>query len=285
MRRAVLLDRDDTLIANREATQATPFPGDLFDPSLVRLLPGVGDAMALLKAHGFLLVVVSNQGALSLGRCSLRDVEATNDRMRSLLAVFGVTLAGSYFSPAREHGTVVRFAQDSQGWRKPLGGMIRAAAAELDLDLRASWLVGDTDRDTAAGIAGGIPPAHCLRIGTPALPGLPAAATLIIRSPRTPDPAPGTEVSSGSLRALVGTPLADEQVRRVVTSAAHALAERTGVRILGLTADESSISATIEGDEVMAVGFVAEVRRVTNAWYASRNAGASLWGDPRGDAP
>lgn len=41
------------------------------------------------------------------------------------------------------------------GCRKPAPGMLLDAAAELDVDLRASWMIGDTDGDVAAGVAAG----------------------------------------------------------------------------------------------------------------------------------
>ena len=167
---AVFLDRDDTLIATREATAGSASPGDLFDPALVSLLPGVGPALRRLADAGFLLVVVTNQGSLAAGRCTLREVEATNDRMRELLGALGITLAGVYLAPARPTGKVARFMHDPHGWRKPGGGMFIAAATELNLDLARSWMIGDAARDLDAAVAAGLAPARCLRVGTPGVP-------------------------------------------------------------------------------------------------------------------
>src|SRR5438105_14315252 len=64
MRPAVFLDRDDTLIVNRALTAATPHPGSLFDPALVRLTPGAAAALRDLKRAGFALIVVSNHGCI-----------------------------------------------------------------------------------------------------------------------------------------------------------------------------------------------------------------------------
>lgn len=180
VKKAVFLDRDDTIIENREATAGTATPGDLFDPALVRLLPGAAEGLGRLHGAGFLLVVVTNQGALAQGRCTLRQVEATNDRLRELLAAEGVELAGVYLAPARPSGDSARFNHDPEGWRKPGGGMVRAAAAELGLDLAASWMVGDAERDVEAGVAGGIACERCLRVGTGAIPGLAEAARRIV---------------------------------------------------------------------------------------------------------
>ena len=161
---AVFLDRDDTLLANREVTANTAHPGDLVDPSLARLLPGAGAACRRLRDSGFKLIIVSNQGGVAMGVCTLAQVEAVNDRLRELLAEHGVELAGIYYSPARPGGTVARFAHPDP-WRKPAPGMILAAAAELDIDLTRSWMVGDAPRDCEAGASAGIAPVRCLLVG------------------------------------------------------------------------------------------------------------------------
>ncbi len=174
MRTAVFLDRDNTLIDNA---------GDLADPSLVRLLPGAFGACERLAGAGFTLVVVSNQGVVARGGGSLREVEATNDRVRALLTPPHArrTLAEAfYFCPYHPLGTAERFASEHP-WRKPAPGMILAAADELALDLARSWFVGDAERDIRAATAAGIPPPRALLIGPDRpLAGLAAAAEHIL---------------------------------------------------------------------------------------------------------
>ena len=164
VRPAVFLDRDDTLIANRAVTASTPHPGDLIDPAMVRLLPGAGAACKRLHGAGFALVVVSNQGGVAMGICTPAQVEAVNDRMREVLAREGVELAGVYYSPARPGGTVARFAHPDP-WRKPAPGRILAAAAELEIDLSRSWMIGDAPRDAEAGVSAGMARERCLLVG------------------------------------------------------------------------------------------------------------------------
>jgi histidinol-phosphate phosphatase family protein len=180
VRPAVFLDRDDTILANREATAGTAWPGDLFEPSRVRLLSGAGEGLSLLSRAGWRLVVVSNQGGLAAGVCTLEDVEATNDRMRALLAEYGVSLAGVYMAPARPGGRVARFNEDEEGWRKPGGGMLRAAAAELGIDLGGSWMIGDAQRDLEAGRAAGLDASRCVLVGTAEAPDLRWAARRVL---------------------------------------------------------------------------------------------------------
>lgn len=159
---AVFLDRDDTLIACNDLPPPPPpgATGDLVDPSLVRLLPGVREGCHTLLAAGFSLVVVSNQGSVARGIATPLAVERVNDAVRHAL---GLPHLPFYYCPFHPKGLVPFFTRE-HAWRKPSGGMIRAAAAELTLDLGRSWLIGDAMRDVEAGIAAGLASSRCLRI-------------------------------------------------------------------------------------------------------------------------
>ncbi len=164
MRPAVFLDRDDTLIENRSITARTNHPGDLFDPALVRLMPGVADGCTRLRAAGFALVVVSNQGCVARGVCTVEQVEATNARLVELMRRAGARLDAVYFCPHHPKGTVAPFNTEHP-WRKPAPGMLLAAAEALGLDLSRSWLIGDAERDVEAAVAAGIARERALLVG------------------------------------------------------------------------------------------------------------------------
>ncbi len=144
---AVFLDRDNTLIVNE---------GDLGDPACVRLVEGAAAALARLRAGGYRIVVVSNQGGVARGAFTEADVRAVNGRIGELLrdASGGVLIDRFYFCPYHPEGTVKRYRREHP-WRKPQPGMLLQAAADLGLDLAASWLVGDQARDIEAGRAAG----------------------------------------------------------------------------------------------------------------------------------
>lgn len=168
LRSAVFLDRDDTLIENRSVTAGSRCPGDLVDPRIVRLLPGVAEGLARLKACGYLLVVVSNQGCVARGNAAMSDVEAVNARMRELLRQGGAGLMGTdvdaeYICPYHPGGTVAPWNREHPD-RKPSPGMILRAASDLGIDLGRSWMIGDGERDMAAAHAAGIAPGRCLLI-------------------------------------------------------------------------------------------------------------------------
>ncbi|MCH2136360.1 MAG: HAD family hydrolase [Phycisphaerales bacterium] len=148
MTAAVFLDRDETLIANK---------GDLGDPEEVRLLPGVAEGVSTLLAHGWRLFVVTNQGGVARGRYTMSDVDAVHDRLHALLqAATGheQVVTEFYACPWHPAGVVPAFTREHP-WRKPAPGMLLAAAQEHDVNLQASWLVGDAPRDIAAGQSAG----------------------------------------------------------------------------------------------------------------------------------
>lgn len=286
-RPAVFLDRDDTLNANAALPDAA-FPGtrgDLHLPGWVTLLPGAAAACASLRNAGYALVIVTNQACVARGHARLEDVDATNDQLRSLLAQAcgGVDpIEAVYVAPHHPDARVAAL-RSSHPWRKPAPGMLHAAAADLGLDLDRSWLIGDQARDREAGLNAGLRPDRCLLIGHAGhteFPDLAAAARRILAGPTTPPPPAPPELVAAStvhLRALAGAPLADPAVRGTVEAVAHAIAERTGVRLLAITCDADAVRVTLATHRLAALGFIAELRRLSNRWHAARHGGALLW--------
>jgi len=156
------------------------------------LLPGVIDGLRRLAAHGYALVVVTNQAGIAKGLYGEPDYERLTAHMRGLLAAQGVQLAGVYHCPHHPHGTVPAYTR-SCACRKPAPGMLLQAAAELALDLPRSVLVGDKPSDTAAGRAAGVActvlvesghalPADAARLADHCCAGLAQAADWLCRA-------------------------------------------------------------------------------------------------------
>lgn len=177
-RRAVFLDRDDTLIACRSLPAPPPpgRPGDLFDASLVALLPGVAEACEALSAAGLALVVVTNQGSVARGAARLEDVERVNRRLRELLPMIDAV----YYCPFHPQGCGNAFTREHE-WRKPGGAMLMTAAATLGLDLSDSFLIGDAPRDIDAGVAAGLDPARCFLLAPEGTWTITEATAAIVR--------------------------------------------------------------------------------------------------------
>ena len=144
--RAVFLDRDNTIIEN---------DGYLGDPARVKLLPGAATALASIRALGYRLIVVSNQSGVARGMFDEAAVEAVNDEMsRQLRQQADAYIDASYYCPYHPEAPVAEYRVDHD-WRKPRPGMLRQAAADFNLDLSQCWMIGDQDRDIAAGAGAG----------------------------------------------------------------------------------------------------------------------------------
>jgi D-glycero-D-manno-heptose 1,7-bisphosphate phosphatase len=152
-RAAVFLDRDGVL----NATVPDPDSG-LFESPLkladVHLLPGVGAALRRLADAGYALACVSNQPVAAKGKTSLQELLALHERVLELLAHEGVRLDASRLCPHHPDGVVTELSGPCD-CRKPAAGMLLDVARAQALDLRASWMLGDTDSDVKAGRTAG----------------------------------------------------------------------------------------------------------------------------------
>lgn len=81
-----------------------------------------------------------------------------------------------------------------------------------------------------------------------------------------------------TLRARSGIGPLDPSVRDMVVAAAHAIAERTGLPVAEVSADGEQVTVRVQGPPIVAIGFVAELRRVTDRWYEGKYGGV-LWGE------
>jgi D-glycero-D-manno-heptose 1,7-bisphosphate phosphatase len=142
MKKAVFLDRDGTL-NNNDTNYYISRREDL------QLNPGVSEALAGLRSRGFLLIVITNQGGIGKGEVRLEEVEALHSHLRSLLEKEGVHLEEIYTCPHYPTSGACLC-------RKPHPLMIEKALARYDIDPSASWMIGDSERDTEAGQAAGV---------------------------------------------------------------------------------------------------------------------------------
>jgi D-glycero-D-manno-heptose 1,7-bisphosphate phosphatase len=152
-RPAVFLDRDGTLneLVPDPASGTPESPLRIED---VRLLAGAAAAARRLALAGFVLVCVSNQPAAAKGLVSVEELLAVHRRVFDLLASAGVVLETSRLCLHHPRGVVPGLSGPC-ACRKPAPGMLLDVADALGVELRASWMVGDTDADVGAGRAAG----------------------------------------------------------------------------------------------------------------------------------
>lgn len=151
---AVFLDRDGVLVEE----VFYPESGEWEAPMRVadvRLAEGAAAAAARLAQAGFKLVVISNQAAHAKGKASLRDLWLAHERFVFLLDQAGVRLDGAYYAYGHPDGIVPHFSGASLD-RKPGPYNLFVAAAQLDLELPASWMIGDRVTDIDCGRAASV---------------------------------------------------------------------------------------------------------------------------------
>jgi D-glycero-D-manno-heptose 1,7-bisphosphate phosphatase len=144
-RRAIFLDRDGTVCEE---------VGYVNHVDRVRLCDG--SALAVRKANeaGFQTVLVTNQSGVARQYFPESLVGEVHDRLRNLLASEGARLDGIYYCPHHPDATSESYGRDCD-CRKPRPGMLLRAAAEMGIDLAASYMIGDTIRDVEAGHGAG----------------------------------------------------------------------------------------------------------------------------------
>ena len=118
LHQAIFLDRDGTI--NVEVNY-------LSRPEDVQLLPGVGQAMARLRAAGYQLVVITNQSAVARGMITEADLADIHRELQRQLGDAGAEVDGIYYCPHHpEHGNPP-YRRDCT-CRKPAPGLLQQAA-------------------------------------------------------------------------------------------------------------------------------------------------------------
>ena len=150
---AAFIDRDGTvneLVADPESGN----PESPLRAADVVLIPGAAEAVRRLSAAGWLVVGASNQPAAAKGTVSRDQLAEVQARLLELLAFEGARFDDFRICLHHPKGVVSELTGDCE-CRKPAPGMLLAAARDLGIDLRASWMIGDTDSDVLAGRAAG----------------------------------------------------------------------------------------------------------------------------------
>lgn len=134
MNRAVFLDRDGTLIVEKNY---------LHKIEDVEFVAGAGRALARLKRMGFLLILITNQSGVGRGYYTMDDVQRVHRHLLAALQQEGATLDGIYICP--------HHPDDNCDCRKPKTKLLRDAAAKFQIDPVQSFMVGDRELDVELG--------------------------------------------------------------------------------------------------------------------------------------
>jgi D,D-heptose 1,7-bisphosphate phosphatase len=135
MNKAVFFDRDGVI--NFERGEYTYLPKDFV------INEGIIPSLKKLQHHGFLLIIVSNQGGISKKVYTKEQVEEVHQYLKDELRKQDIQLTEIYYCPHHE-------AFENCLCRKPKSLMLEKAIARFDIDIQSSYMIGDSDRDITA---------------------------------------------------------------------------------------------------------------------------------------
>lgn len=154
---AIFLDRDGTINVDH---------GYVHEIDDFQFIDGVIDALCDLKKMGYVLVLVTNQSGIARGIFTEEQFMTLTEWMDWSLSDRGVELDGIYYCPHHPKGTITDYREQCD-CRKPLPGMLISAQRHLNIDMQASYIVGDKIEDLLAGEAAGIGNKILVRTGKP----------------------------------------------------------------------------------------------------------------------
>jgi len=149
---AVFLDRDGTINQTN---------GFVRKPDDFHLIKGAAEAIRRINDSGALAILITNQPVIARGEISLDGLRDIHNKMEAELGKDGAYLDDIFFCP---HHPDSGFPGERPEYkiecscRKPKPGMLLAAAQKYNIDLAASFMIGDSWRDVEAGINAGCTP-------------------------------------------------------------------------------------------------------------------------------
>ena len=150
--KCVFLDRDGTL--NR-------YVGFLRSTEELELLEAVAEAVKAINRSGYLAIVVTNQPVIARGEVTVEQLREIHNKLETLLGAEGAYVDAIYYCPHHPHkgyeGEIPELKIDCD-CRKPKAGMLLQAAEDFNIDLAASYMVGDAETDVQCGMNAGCTP-------------------------------------------------------------------------------------------------------------------------------
>lgn len=147
--KAIFLDRDGTI---------NKYVGFLRELDEFELIEGVAEAIKIINESEYLAIVVTNQPVIARGEVTYSQLDNIHAKMETLLGNEGSYINALYYCPHHPHkgypGEIPELKFDCD-CRKPKPGLLLQAAKDYNIDLSASWMIGDSESDVIAGISAG----------------------------------------------------------------------------------------------------------------------------------
>lgn len=155
--KAVFFDRDGTI---------NKYKGYITDSKQMELAEGIGDLINKIHSKGYLVIVITNQPVIARGECTKKELEKIHNRMEWLLAREEAYVDAIYYCPHHPDkgfkGEITKYKKKCY-CRKPNPGMLYQAACDYNIDLKQSYMIGDSKIDIEAGRRAGC---KCILVDT-----------------------------------------------------------------------------------------------------------------------
>ncbi|MEY3417550.1 MAG: hypothetical protein RL060_1662 [Bacteroidota bacterium] len=131
--KCIFLDRDGVI--NKDKVDYVYTPAELF------IIDGVPEALTAFKKAGYLIVIITNQSGIAKGIYTKQDVMHIHDLIQEASSF---ALDDIFMAPYHEtyHNSLSR---------KPGSLMFERAISKHNIDIAASWMIGDKERDLIPG--------------------------------------------------------------------------------------------------------------------------------------
>lgn len=141
MNKAIFLDRDGIIIKER---------GDYnYKESDIDIVDGIAEALRELTKHGYIFIVITNQGGIGKGLYTHARVREIHKQLKEFFSMENIKIADFYYCPHHPQSSACIC-------RKPDSLLLEKAIARYDLDPENSWFIGDNERDEEAGKKAGV---------------------------------------------------------------------------------------------------------------------------------
>lgn len=140
-RKAIFLDRDGVI--NKEKGYITSWAD-------FELLPNTLKALQLIQQSEYLSIVITNQSGIAKGLYTEAELMHIHEQLNRQLSEAAVEIDAFYFCPHHVDGIIKEYTKVCD-CKKPNNGLILKAAQDYNINLEASYLIGDSERDVFAG--------------------------------------------------------------------------------------------------------------------------------------
>ncbi len=146
MKKALFIDRDGVINKMVKYGYGWDSPQK---PQDVRLIAGIEKVISWAHQHTILVIEVSNQPGVAIGKMDQKTSVAIEDRIHLLLRQKGSAIDATYRCPHHPEAVVAKLKKICD-CRKPKPGLLVQAAKDLGIDFSTSIFLGDKATDVQA---------------------------------------------------------------------------------------------------------------------------------------